>query len=1146
MWRTLCVLCASALAKCLAADSAAAVCDPLLADLPALVDTEVDVPPGGHAARRLPILAGVELIIFAREQGLDVTLTIVDGAGHTLAGADNPIRRTGIQRVDFVGRQGVEYSADIVAREDHLSGRPVRLRVVNVSTQPPKDSCTETHRLLARADGALAAAETPPADTGNASAASESAGKTAAAAAYRAAAVRLADSRPSALLAQVQHAIAALSNDDLEDWSGAEEWARNAAQTYGALGDDYDKERANTIQAAALIDLAVSPASPSAAGTLPQTASKALAGARALLRAAAKFHAGRGQPYDQAIALNYIGVAYLYEGATAAAIRAWQGALPLYQRLRDRVGQAQVLQNTAAAEYELGRVKDAIALYGEVLRLITPSENPMAYVYVLDNLANANRTDGDMDAALRQYGEALQLNRALHDPIGEGYTLHGLGSLYEALGDRGLALEFYGQALALRKANVDGPARAATLRAIGNILREQGQPEEALRRHHEALDVAANAYTIDRIRVQIAQDLDQLGQPQEAQEQLRPVLGSGTAAGSEAEHAHALRERSHAYLLEHNAAAAESDLLSALQIFRKYELAADEFEAWVDLASLQRQRGADEQAFRSVDKALALAEDVRAQSANPELRATLMQPLRRAFDLRIAMLADRAAQRPGQPTDAAAREALETAEQARMRALQDFSSLDLYAAGVSPKLVQERQALYKQLAVLRFQVESLLDHSGTDDSRVRRLRSDVALLRQRVDQLDAEAGAASVARQRETKRLDKTATFDGTALPGDTAVIEYWLGADAALAWVVTRDRLAMIRLGSSSEISAAARAFHIALRNLGSVPTSVRLDAGERLYELIFRPLDKLVADKHTLIFVPDGALHYVPFAALRVPGGASPFFLVQTHDIAVTSSIGVLLNPLIQDGTRRAAKQMLLVDDPVYSRNDARLSVAAEPATTSGDIGHSWQQLSRGTAANTPLPRLPGTRQEAAAIAALFPKGEIDQLEGFSATREQFLRSDLGGYRFIHIASHAITDAEIPQLSALVFSTVDRHGSPIDGRVLAADFMNQRIHAEAVVLSACDTAMGKDIAGEGLIGLRYLVLARGAGSVVSSLWQVPDRATAQLMARFYSALLQGHSSVTAASSAAMRDMLNGPFTDPALWAAFSVTVRMSSGRTP
>jgi CHAT domain-containing protein len=140
--------------------------------------------------------------------------------------------------------------------------------------------------------------------------------------------------------------------------------------------------------------------------------------------------------------------------------------------------------------------------------------------------------------------------------------------------------------------------------------------------------------------------------------------------------------------------------------------------------------------------------------------------------------------------------------------------------------------------------------------------------------------------------------------------------------------------------------------------------------------------------------------------------------------------------------------------------------------------------------------------------------------------------------VASHAVTDPEIPQLSALILSTVDRHGRRIDGRVLAADLMETELRADAVVLSACDTAMGKDISGEGLVGLRYAILARGARSVMSSFWPVSDRAAEQLMTKFYSSLLGGRVSLITASSDAMRGMRSGMFADPALWAAFAVTV--------
>jgi CHAT domain-containing protein len=198
----------------------------------------------------------------------------------------------------------------------------------------------------------------------------------------------------------------------------------------------------------------------------------------------------------------------------------------------------------------------------------------------------------------------------------------------------------------------------------------------------------------------------------------------------------------------------------------------------------------------------------------------------------------------------------------------------------------------------------------------------------------------------------------------------------------------------------------------------------------------------------------------------------------------------------------------------------------------------LVRGAGAGRYLPRLPGAAKEATAIAALMPAGSVDRLDGFAASREQFLKSGLDHYRLIHIASHATTDPEIPQASALILSTVNGAGKEIDGRVLAADFMGVRLHADTVVLSACDTALGKSVAGEGLIGLQYVVLARGARSVVSSLWPAIDQVTAEVMVKFYSALLHQRSTVISAWSAASRAALEGPYGDPGIWGAFMLTL--------
>jgi CHAT domain-containing protein len=153
--------------------------------------------------------------------------------------------------------------------------------------------------------------------------------------------------------------------------------------------------------------------------------------------------------------------------------------------------------------------------------------------------------------------------------------------------------------------------------------------------------------------------------------------------------------------------------------------------------------------------------------------------------------------------------------------------------------------------------------------------------------------------------------------------------------------------------------------------------------------------------------------------------------------------------------------------------------------------------------------------------------------------LALDWSKYRFIHIATHGTVDAQVPQLSALILGSYDAHGNRVDGAVRVADLSLQTLNADVAVFSACDTALGKEVPGEGLVGIGSTVLARGARAVVASLWPVSDEIGARLMTEFYGHLLHDSMSVPAALGESMRSAIRSPGSaDPALWAAFQVSV--------
>jgi CHAT domain-containing protein len=233
-----------------------------------------------------------------------------------------------------------------------------------------------------------------------------------------------------------------------------------------------------------------------------------------------------------------------------------------------------------------------------------------------------------------------------------------------------------------------------------------------------------------------------------------------------------------------------------------------------------------------------------------------------------------------------------------------------------------------------------------------------------------------------------------------------------------------------------------------------------------------------------------------------------------------------------------MLIVADPVYRADDPRLQRAARSRQTETG-GLSDILRVRGGVDPGKLERLISSARESERIRALRDLGHVDVLEGFDATRANVLAHDLSGYRFIHIASHGIIDSEIPQLSSLILGAWGRNGRVKDQYVRAGDLMGVTLDAEVVVLSACDTALGRVFAGEGLIGLRYAALARGARSVVGTLWPVSDAIAADVMTDMYRNITANGQPVQVALSAAVRSALaRTPALDPALWGPFAAYV--------
>jgi CHAT domain-containing protein/tetratricopeptide (TPR) repeat protein len=1068
---------------------------------------------------------GTDALVEAVPSSVDVRLEGPPEGGGLRPAADSPIRRWGARRLLIAGGSNGAVDLQVMGKERQGHGT-VRIAIAPISIWRDSPWCIAAFRSMAAGGAHYARAEGTPGSEGPAPGVDVAAEYRAAAVDYDAAAEALADRAEDRLFAQALLAAAATRYQDLSAWREAADGAAHAHEVFARIGDSYAAARAGAVVAGAGMELALADRSHKSAGSA-EASERKLESVREQFRELAAFHAARGEFFEEALALNQAGLTDYYAGRYRRGMRSYQEALPIYVRLHEYPRESQVLQNIALMEDELGRFPESKRDYVRALKVLGADPNSSLPGEILNNLALVEYDSGDLDSALEHYAEALTILQRLQVPLEAARSVHGLGIVYFAAGDREQALDYLQRALKLRNAEQDLRGYIATLRAMASVLSDLGRNAEAVPLRREALSVAVAPSVRVRIEARLAHDLETLGETTQAKAQAAQAVTESAAAPG-VHQALALAARAELELHDAELVAARGDVDRALKLLDNGEAASQQFEALVLAARIARAEGLNRDAAAYLDEALRLAEHIRLESANPELRAGVWQQLRPAFDLKIDLLAV-AGTEPGGPAGIPkpdpGLEMLATAEMYRARSLSDYWRHRGVGGGAQDAAAARQKALYEAIADRRFELEARIDRSGEDDPRTRALRADLAALRREADTLHRTTATADAeTAQAMLRALRRVAAI----VPPDAAVIEYWLGSTRARAWVMTAQGVRMADLGSSDSIDKSARALHAALRNFASAPTEDRIRLVNELSRQVLGPLPEIVRYR-SLIVVPDGALHYVPFSVLAAGPSGKTETLVSEHVVAIAPSAAAALwkVPAV------SAERILIVDDPVYSSSDPRLPTAAAGEDSAKAIADVRPAL---LLQGTSLQRLPATAIEAAAVTRLFPRAEVDQLAGLSASRDGLLALDLSRYRIIHIAAHAVTDTQAPLLSALVLSLRSARGTSVPGEVFAGELALQRLDAELVVLSACDTALGRELTGEGLLGLRYAVHAAGARSVLASLWPATDRVTTELMTAFYTQEMNEAEPPARALALAMRE-IRSKFPDPALWGAFEIS---------
>jgi CHAT domain-containing protein len=266
----------------------------------------------------------------------------------------------------------------------------------------------------------------------------------------------------------------------------------------------------------------------------------------------------------------------------------------------------------------------------------------------------------------------------------------------------------------------------------------------------------------------------------------------------------------------------------------------------------------------------------------------------------------------------------------------------------------------------------------------------------------------------------------------------------------------------------------------------------------------------------------------------------LMAAHEIVYLPSASALVALRAEVAARgaKAGSGIAVLADPVFATNDERLNAAlrSAPMASSTELTRSLDEAGMG-ASGTNLPRLVFSRREADNIAAAAQPGTVSRFLNFRANHALATSSEMARYGILHFATHAILNDQTPELSGIVLSMVDDKGKPQDGFLRLHEIYNLRLPVDLVVLSACQTALGREIRGEGIASLSRGFMYAGAARVVASLWKVDDAATAELMGRFYHKLVAEHSRPAAALRSAQLEMEHqARWKSPYYWASFEL----------
>ncbi|MFQ6084023.1 MAG: tetratricopeptide repeat protein [Candidatus Aminicenantia bacterium] len=889
---------------------------------------------------------------------------------------------------------------------------------------------------------------------------------------------------------------------------------------------------------------------------------------------------------EEGIILNNIGNIYWMLGNYPKALKYFEQALIIAEKIGDKNLREKNIRTVGNVYWSLGNYPKALEYYKQALILAQEIKDKAEEGKCLVAIAVIYWHLGNYSKSFEYYNHGLTVSKEMEDKRNEGLILRNIGLIYSSQGDYLKALEYYEQSLDIARESKYKWLQISCLNSIGIFYSRLGDYEKALKNYYKGLEIARGirdkrdeAIYLDNIGYIYRKKNDYNKALAYYQSGLRISQGIGDKRGvgyffrnigsiyfESRDYNKALKYYNQSLNIAEQIGDEELKGRNSIQIgdiFLKlnnysqsltyynqalkkgFKIGAPEiiWHANFGLASVYEKQGKPFQAIGYYKKAITEVENIRAQLQLSEYKSGFLKDKIEIYASLISLLVKMHNQDPLRGYN---KESFYFAERAKARAFLDSlqeAKIDI-TDFLSTELRKEQIQINKKISLLLTELQK----SNLSEENRRELFKELE---------DSEDEYQSLIRKIRKKnpqyahlvypepyRFEEVQYFLLNKIKNDL-ILEYFLGEDKSFLWIITKKKFFVHQLPGREKLEEMV----IEFRNLIVQPDSSlsRIELlGRKLYQILVEPAEEELKNKNNLIIIPDGILYYLPFETLiqetgsrKQEAGKEKFqiqnsksqrklkfrFLVEDYNISYASSatsLAYIINSM-RTRARKPRYQLLAFGDPIYPTSPKKL--------VSAQIYENWYSQFK---------RLPFTKEEVSGVGLYFPEKSKKIFEQNLAKEEILKGLNLDDFKIIHFATHSLIDEEFPSRSAVIL-TLDNDPTE-DGFLQLREIYNLKLNADLVVLSACQTSLGKFIRGEGIVGLTRGFIYAGAPSIISSLWNVGDRSTADLMKLFYFYLKRGENKGSALRKAKLNIMKLDLYRHPYHWAGLILTGESNS----